>query len=117
MSDRESLGPVQIRLLNVGDINAAFRELVGRIDALKGLRGRTIIYDRVRVSDPVETNDAVANPVVASTIDHGQLTGNADDDHTQYLLLNGRVGGQTILTAKPLYFKDSNGTIIHQFST
>jgi len=116
MSERESLGPIQIRMLNVGDINAALRQLVERIDELKGLRGRTIIYDRVRVSEPVEQEDAIAVPILSSTVDHGGLTGLSDDDHAQYLLLNGRVGGQTILTAKPVYFKDSNGTIIHQFS-
>ncbi len=30
-------------------------------------------------------------------IDHGTLTGLADDDHTQYALLSGRVGGQTLI--------------------
>lgn len=30
-------------------------------------------------------------------VDHGLLTGLVDDDHTQYALLNGRVGGQTLI--------------------
>ena len=32
----------------------------------------------------------------ASQIDHGSLSGLADDDHTQYALLAGRAGGQTL---------------------
>lgn len=32
-----------------------------------------------------------------SEIDHGTLTGILDDDHTQYMLLAGRAGGQTLL--------------------
>ncbi len=33
----------------------------------------------------------------ASPTDHGTLTGLSDDDHTQYALLAGRAGGQTLL--------------------
>lgn len=36
----------------------------------------------------------VSNP--DAEIDHGELTGIADDDHTQYSLLAGRAGGQTL---------------------
>lgn len=32
----------------------------------------------------------------AGTTDHGLLIGLGDDDHTQYMLLSGRVGGQTL---------------------
>jgi len=32
-----------------------------------------------------------------ANIDHGNLSGLADDDHTQYALLNGRFGGQTLV--------------------
>lgn len=59
------------------------------------------------------TNKTLTNPTIASfvnathnhqsntgggTLDHGlALTGLLDDDHTQYLLLAGRAGGQTIV--------------------
>lgn len=33
----------------------------------------------------------------AATVDHGALTGLADDDHTQYALLVGRAGGQILI--------------------
>ena len=32
-----------------------------------------------------------------ATLDHGDLSGLADDDHTQYALLAGRAGGQTLI--------------------
>lgn len=34
---------------------------------------------------------------VSSDFDHGGLAGLSDDDHTQYALLNGRSGGQTLI--------------------
>ena len=34
---------------------------------------------------------------VSPATDHGSLTGLGDDDHTQYTLLAGRSGGQTII--------------------
>lgn len=42
---------------------------------------------------PTATN----NILVQGVTDHGQLTGLADDDHTQYLLLAGRSGGAAVL--------------------
>jgi uncharacterized delta-60 repeat protein len=42
-------------------------------------------------------NDNVEIDVVATQIDHGDLTGKGDDDHTQYTLLAGRSGGQTVI--------------------
>jgi len=38
----------------------------------------------------------VATALSAGVTDHGALTGLADDDHTQYALLAGRAGGQTL---------------------
>src|SRR5574343_542459 len=32
-----------------------------------------------------------------TTMDHGELEGLLDDDHTQYALLNGRSGGQVLI--------------------
>ncbi len=59
MSDRLSLGPVQVFSNDPFVLNDAFRQLSERIDELKGLRGRGLIHDRVGVSDPVVTGDAV----------------------------------------------------------
>ena len=50
-------------------------------------------------SDGATLDSHVANTdihFVESSIDHGSISGLSDDDHTQYLLLAGRVGGQTI---------------------
>ena len=94
MADRLSLGPVQIFDADVLSINEALRQLSERIDELKGLRGRTLIYDRVRADDPTESQDALVYPNIYA--DHGALGGLTDDDHTQYLLLAGRAPSQTI---------------------
>ena len=37
------------------------------------------------------------NTPIVLTADHGGLSGLADDDHTQYSLLDGRAGGQTLI--------------------
>jgi uncharacterized protein YndB with AHSA1/START domain len=42
-------------------------------------------------------NEDLSLDVDESNIDHGLLTGLADDDHTQYLLLAGRAGGQAAI--------------------
>lgn len=41
--------------------------------------------------------DAPASGGSGGTTDHGVLTGLSDDDHTQYALLAGRSGGQTVI--------------------
>lgn len=43
-----------------------------------------------------KTIDGSNNTITNISMDHGALTGLTDDDHTQYALLAGRSGGQTI---------------------
>ncbi len=45
---------------------------------------------------PQFKTDGTVTWVTNSASDHGGLTGLSDDDHTQYLLLAGRSGGQTV---------------------
>lgn len=64
---------------------------------------------------PTATDTSIGGGVT----DHGLLTGLADDDHLQYLLLTGRTGGQVLLsadsTAIPLTIRGgSNSTIAVQ---
>ena len=59
MADRQSLGPLQVLNSTPIEINRVLQELVDRIDAVNGLRGRVIIHDRVQVSNPVNPPDAV----------------------------------------------------------
>lgn len=54
-----SLGPVQVYSLDIASLNLALRELSERLDALKGLRGRSEIFDRTRVDSPSVATDAV----------------------------------------------------------
>ena len=59
MSNNLSLGPVQTFSLDLASVNLALRELSERIDELKGLRGRSLIWDRTQVSSPTIDTDAV----------------------------------------------------------
>lgn len=47
--------------------------------------------------NPFIGNLDVVNSYTSGDFDHGGLTGLADDDHTQYALLAGRSGGQTLI--------------------
>jgi len=57
-----------------------------------------------------------------SEVDHGTISGLSDDDHTQYALLAGRSGGQTLtggtlttqsLTLRPNSANTTTGSIVH----
>ena len=63
-------------------------------------------YRDIAQTQPAQNGDALffdfANgvwlaSVPNSEIDHGTISGLLDDDHTQYMLLAGRVGGQTLI--------------------
>jgi hypothetical protein len=43
-----------------------------------------------------DAGDAISADVIQAGIDHGSISGLADDDHTQYALLEGRAGGQIL---------------------
>ena len=43
-----------------------------------------------------KTIDGASNTLTNFTVDHGNATGLTDDDHTQYALLVGRAGGQSL---------------------
>ena len=59
MAKNQSEGIIQITDNSPTSINDALRQTTDRIDALKGLRGRASIFDRVGVSDAIDTGDAV----------------------------------------------------------
>lgn len=59
MSNNGNMGPVQVFSNDVASINLAFIELMNRSDEAKGLRGRAMVFDRVRISDPEVNDDAV----------------------------------------------------------
>jgi len=59
VTDNLTLGPVQVFSNDVSEINLALRLLSERMDELKGLRGRSLIFDRVRVDDAEENKDAL----------------------------------------------------------
>ena len=142
MSDRLSLGPVQVTGLSLVEINDALRQIQDRQDAASGLRGRRLIYDRVRVNNPTENLDAlnlgsltdeveglfatVAPPEVADASSAGTSTTTlARQDHTHKgVSITGTqtVSGiktfsatVTLSEASALKYTDTNGQILHGF--
>lgn len=59
MSRNLSLGGIQVFDNSIASINLALLQVQMRLDELKGLHGRSLIYDRVRADDPNESSDAV----------------------------------------------------------
>ena len=59
MSRNLSMGPVQVFSADIASLNLAFAQVQERIDALKGLRGRSEIWDQARAEDPVERQDVI----------------------------------------------------------
>lgn len=59
MSDRQSEGIVQVWGNSPIEINEALRAITERLDHLKGLRGRTQIWDRIRANDPAADQDVL----------------------------------------------------------
>ena len=142
MSDRLSLGPVQVTGLSLVEINDALRQIQDRQDEASGLRGRRLIYDRVRVNNPTENLDAlnlgsltdeveglfatVAPPEVADASSAGTSTTTlARQDHTHKgVSITGTqtVSGiktfsatVTLSEASALKYTDTNGQILHGF--
>ena len=87
MSTNLSLGPIQCHDNSIFSINAALMELQERIDHLKGLRGRSEVWDRVRIESPTVNTDAV---------DLGSLTDREALFHLTFLMAgtNGLVAYQ-----------------------
>lgn len=59
MSNRESEGPIQVFTNDVREINDALAQISNRLDHLKGLRGRTEVFDRIRANDPSADQDVI----------------------------------------------------------
>ena len=59
MTTNLTAGPIQVINNDVVSVNIALAQILERLDDLKGLRGNTTIHDRVGVSVPTATADAV----------------------------------------------------------
>lgn len=62
-------GPIQVFGNSVTEINDALRQLIERLDAQKGLRGRTEVHDRLGASAPTQTGDVATTPLSISQSD------------------------------------------------
>jgi len=80
---------IAIPASQVTDFNEAVQDSIGT--ALLDTATVDLVYNDA-------TNQISAN-VIQSALDHGSISGLADDDHTQYALLAGRNGGQSLTGA------------------
>lgn len=76
---------------NVGTGSGWYRDKTGST-----LNFKTLVAGSTKLSVVANADDLTVD-VDQSNIDHGSLAGLADDDHTQYALLAGRSGGQSII--------------------
>jgi hypothetical protein len=60
MSRNLSQGIVQIFSMDLSSINLALLDLQNRMDEAKGLRGRAMVHDRLRLDDPTAADDGVS---------------------------------------------------------
>jgi len=76
--------------LSDGTNNVAIATLLAFRDALVGVAdGHTLFYDNA--------SGKFLPSIPDTEVDHGSVSGLGDDDHTQYLLLAGRSGGQEVI--------------------
>lgn len=78
--------PISITSSQITDFNEAAQDAVG--NALVDSSTIDFTYDDI--------NNAITASVIPSGINHGNLSGLANDDHLQYALLAGRATGQTL---------------------
>jgi len=110
MVDQLSKGVIQVVDNSEFSINDALRQITQRIDELAGLNGRALVWDRVQVSNPSSTLDALnqgsADLGTFVTIAGAQTISGAKT-HT----------GTITITAQGFKVTDSSGNIIHSFGT
>ena len=92
MSNNRSRGTLQVLSNEPIEINQAFRDVREELDQIQGLRGRASIHDRVRVSAPTQSLDAM-NLQTGVKASAGRMTYGADF----------------------VKYTDENGTLIHGF--
>lgn len=81
------------------EVNGEVRITDLTTDAATGIVGTDADGDlsRLKIGNNLSiSNDTLHATTGGGVTDHGALTGLADDDHTQYALLAGRAGGQTL---------------------
>lgn len=77
---------IAITASQVSDFNEAAQDAIG--GALANTSTINLSYN--------DAGNQITADVVQSGIDHGSISGLGDDDHTQYALLAGRAGGQSL---------------------
>jgi hypothetical protein len=77
---------ISINAAQVTDFTEAAQDAVGA--ALTDTATVDLVYN--------DGSNTISANVIQSGIDHGSISGLGDDDHTQYALLAGRSGGQTL---------------------
>lgn len=123
MTRNRTLGTVLVTELSVPALNDALRRIQGRIDEIKGLKGRSLIWDRVRGDDPEEASDFVTRQYGDVTfVDVGsdqEITGQKTFTTTILLTQGARVAGGSITGQEPAVLRwiDLNNQLIHAWGT
>jgi hypothetical protein len=86
MANNLTTGAVQVLNNDVISLNHAFQQIVNLIDDLKGLRGRTDLFDQATVSVPQQGNAAVRLDTISD------LTADVRDPFLSIRLQNGQPG-------------------------
>lgn len=93
-------------------LNRVLSKLADRLDQIEGYRGTPTFHGDLDLQGNAIRN--VGTTITGQTIivsevgDHGTLVGLADDDHGQYVMADGRHGGN-------IKVYDVNGFLLHSF--
>ena len=123
MTRNRTLGTVLLTELSLPALNVALRRIQARVDEIKGLKGRSLIWDRVRGDDPEDTEDFVTKQFGAATfvdIENPQeITGQKTFATTILLEQGARVNGGSITGIEPAVLRwiDLNNQLIHAWGT
>jgi hypothetical protein len=104
MSGNLSLGTVQIFSLDVGSINLALMQMQERMDEAKGLRGRAMVHDRLRIDNPVVDDDSVSLGVLQAGTAFASIPFHTDASSP----LLARAPGTTYVELSPLLRQQVN---------
>src|SRR3972149_4015798 len=110
MSDNLTRAPLQVFDLDISQLNGGLRQIQNQLDEMHGLRGRALVWDRMQVSDPTVSLDALN--LGSAGLGTFVATGTAPTITAK----KNFTANQTWDT-KAIRVIDGNGQLIHSFGT
>ena len=110
MSDNLTRAPLQVFDLDISQINDALRQIQNQLDEMQGLRGRALVWDRMQVSDPTVSLDALN--LGSAGLGTFVTTGTA-----QTITATKTFTANQTWDTKAIRVIDGNGQLIHSFGT